>query len=254
MKFIIAIVITLSFSLFAQSGDTITTKSGLKYIVINKGTGIHAEINKSVQVHYIGSFTDGKVFDSSRERGNPIEFILGTGRVIQGWEEGIALMNVGDRYKLIIPSNLGYGKNGSGYIPPDATLIFDVELINVSTPIIEISDALVEYIIADSIQIAVNKYHELKNNHYDEYNFKDSLLRYVGYQLLNGGRTNQAIELFKLNAESFPEMADSYNCLGEAYLKKGDKEEAKIYYKKSLKINPSDKTALDNLKKLQDPK
>lgn len=250
MKYIIAIVFALSFSLSAQSADTIATKSGLKYIVNKKGAGVHAELNKLVQVHYIGSFMDGKVFDSSRERGKPIEFILGTGRVIPGWEEGIALMNVGDRYKLIIPSDLAYGKNGSGEIPPDATLIFDVELIGVSTPIIDISDVLIEYVINDSIQVAVNKYHELKKDHYDEYNFKDSLLKYVANQLLQGGKIDQAIELFKLNAESFPELSNSFDCLGEAYMKKGDKMESKKYFEKSISIDPHDQTAADNLKKL----
>jgi tetratricopeptide (TPR) repeat protein len=255
MKYIIAFVIALSFSAFAQSGDTVTTPSGLKYIVIKKGTGVHADSNKSVEVHYIGSLTDGKVFDSSRDRNEPIDFVLGTGQVIKGWDEGIALMNVGDRYKMIIPSNLAYGEKGAGgVIPPNAILIFDVELISVSVPRVAISEAMLEYVISDSIPAAIKKYHELKKDHFNEYNFKESQLNTLGYQLLQAGRTDQAIEFLKLNAESYPESANVYDSLGEAYMMKGDKLEAKKYFEKSIKINPANKNAEDNIKKLKESK
>jgi peptidylprolyl isomerase len=118
-----------------KSTDTITTASGLQYIVVEKSSNsdaVKAENGKTVDVHYTGFLTNGKVFDSSIERGEPISFELGQGRVIKGWEEGIALMHVGDKLRLIIPSNLGYGPNGAGgVIPPNATLLFDVELVNV---------------------------------------------------------------------------------------------------------------------------
>jgi peptidylprolyl isomerase len=112
--------------------DTLTTASGLKYIKVVNGTGAKAENGKTVSVHYTGSLMDGKVFDSSIERGDPIAFPLGQGMVIKGWEEGIALMKVGDKMRLIIPSELAYGDRGAGgVIPPNATLIFDVELMDV---------------------------------------------------------------------------------------------------------------------------
>ena len=108
------------------------TKSGLEYIEITTGTGTQAEAGKKVRVHYIGKFPGGKVFDSSIERGEPIEFVLGTGRVIKGWDEGIALMKVGGKARLVIPAHLGYGERGAGgVIPPNATLEFDVELVEV---------------------------------------------------------------------------------------------------------------------------
>jgi FKBP-type peptidyl-prolyl cis-trans isomerase len=115
-----------------KTTDTITTESGLKYLVVKKSNNpIKAEKGMMVNVHYTGFLIDGKVFDSSIERGNPIGFELGTGNVIRGWDEGIALMNVGDKIRLIIPADLGYGDNGAGSIPPNATLLFDVELVNV---------------------------------------------------------------------------------------------------------------------------
>lgn len=112
--------------------DTLTTASGLKYIVVKKGDGAQAAAGKTVDVHYTGYLMDGKVFDSSVERGEPISFPLGQGMVIPGWDEGIALMQVGDKIRLILPSNLAYGASGAGgVIPPNATLIFDCELMNV---------------------------------------------------------------------------------------------------------------------------
>jgi peptidylprolyl isomerase len=112
--------------------DTLTTASGLKYIIIKKGDGAQAEVGKTVDVHYTGYFMDGRVFDSSIERGEPISFGCGQAQVIKGWDEGIALMKVGDKMRMIIPSELAYGANGAGgVIPPNATLIFDVELMGV---------------------------------------------------------------------------------------------------------------------------
>ncbi|MCS6935081.1 MAG: peptidylprolyl isomerase [Chitinophagales bacterium] len=108
------------------------TASGLYYVVEREGTGPKAENGKKVQVHYTGMFANGKKFDSSYDRNQPLPFTLGAGQVIKGWDEGIALMRVGSKYKLIIPSELGYGPNGyPGAIPGNATLIFDTELISV---------------------------------------------------------------------------------------------------------------------------
>ncbi len=108
------------------------TESGLRYKMIQKGDGKQAEKGKTVSVHYEGSLENGKVFDSSYKRKSPIDFQLGVGQVISGWDEGIALLKVGDKARFVIPSHLGYGSQGAGgVIPPDATLIFDVELMNV---------------------------------------------------------------------------------------------------------------------------
>jgi len=108
------------------------TVSGLYYVVERQGEGLQAVAGKTVSVHYIGKLMDGREFDNSYSRNEPIEFKLGIGQVIPGWDEGIALMKEGAKYKLIIPSELGYGKRGAGgAIPPNATLIFDTELMKV---------------------------------------------------------------------------------------------------------------------------
>jgi len=108
------------------------TDSGLRYQIIQKGQGKAAEKGKTVSVHYKGQLSDGTVFDSSYKRNEPIDFTLGVGQVIKGWDEGIQLLKVGDKARLVIPSNLGYGPQGAGgVIPPNATLIFDVELMDV---------------------------------------------------------------------------------------------------------------------------
>ncbi len=114
-----------------EGKETQTTASGLKYIVAEKGRGIQAQNGNKVKVHYTGYFENGEIFDSSVERGQPFEFPLGQGQVIKGWDEAVALMHQGDKFHLIIPYTLAYGESGYGPIPAKATLVFDVELIEV---------------------------------------------------------------------------------------------------------------------------
>jgi len=113
-------------------GETKTTKSGVKYETIQEGTGPEAKPGQTVKVHYTGTLEDGTKFDSSRDRnGEPFTFLLGAGKVIQGWDDAVTGMKVGERRKLTIPPNLGYGAQAQGSIPPNSTLLFDVELLGV---------------------------------------------------------------------------------------------------------------------------
>lgn len=111
--------------------DYVTTASGLKYYDFQVGTGETPQTGQQVSVHYTGWLTDGTMFDSSIPRGEPIVFALGTGSVIPGWDEGVSTMKVGGKRQLVIPPALGYGENGTGPIPANATLIFEVELVSV---------------------------------------------------------------------------------------------------------------------------
>src|SRR5579859_4192230 len=113
-----------------EKKKVVTTKSGLKYEDLKEGTGAEAKKGDTVEVHYTGWLTDGKKFDSSLDRGKPFEFKLGAGMVIKGWDEGVAGMKVGGKRKLMIPPELGYGARGAGgVIPPNAELVFEVELL-----------------------------------------------------------------------------------------------------------------------------
>ena len=115
----------------AKGGKVVTTASGLKYQDIVVGTGARPQPGRTVTVHYIGTFPDGSKFDSSRDRGEPYAFTIGRGEVIPGWDEGVMSMKVGGRRKLTVPANLAYGPEGRSGIPPNATLLFDVELLDV---------------------------------------------------------------------------------------------------------------------------
>ncbi|NEO39213.1 MAG: FKBP-type peptidyl-prolyl cis-trans isomerase [Moorea sp. SIOASIH] len=113
--------------------QAVTTPSGLKYIDIVEGEGAMPETGQTVVVHYTGTLEDGSKFDSSRDRNSPFSFKIGIGQVIKGWDEGVGSMKVGGRRQLIIPPDLGYGASGAGgVIPPNATLIFDVELLKIN--------------------------------------------------------------------------------------------------------------------------
>lgn len=122
-----------------HEGNAVTcqkTDSGLMYEVIQEGSGESPQTGQNVTVHYTGWLDDngkpGTKFDSSVDRGQPFTFIIGIGQVIKGWDEGVLSMKVGEKRRLIIPSDLGYGTRGAGgVIPPNATLIFDVELLKV---------------------------------------------------------------------------------------------------------------------------
>ena len=107
--------------------------SGLRYQIIQEGTGQQPVAGQTVSVHYKGQLLDGTVFDSSYKRQKPLDFVLGQGQVIPGWDEGVSLLKVGDKARFVIPSDLAYGSRGAGgVIPPNAALIFDVELVTVS--------------------------------------------------------------------------------------------------------------------------
>jgi len=134
---LIALIVLTAAAVLAQGPTQVTgkgtkTPDGLQYWDIKTGTGDTAKSGQTVTVHYTGWLTDGKKFDSSVDRGQPFQFSLGAGQVIKGWDEGVAGMKVGGKRQLRIPPDLGYGSRGAGgAIPPNAALIFDVELLGV---------------------------------------------------------------------------------------------------------------------------
>lgn len=142
MRFLALLILGLLFSsplmaaesekMSAQKEKAVKTASGLEYVDEVEGKGASPKKGQTVIVHYTGWLTDGKKFDSSRDRNEPFAFQIGVGQVIPGWDEGVMTMKVGGKRKLTIPPDLGYGKRGAGgVIPPNATLLFDVELIDI---------------------------------------------------------------------------------------------------------------------------
>ncbi|MBN8570230.1 MAG: FKBP-type peptidyl-prolyl cis-trans isomerase [Ignavibacteria bacterium] len=249
----LTILLFANFS-FAQDtqGDTITTASGLKYIVVNASGDKPTVPGMVAIVHYDGYLLDGKKFDSSRDRNEPLEFVLGEGQVIKGWDEGVALMKIGDKYRFIIPSNLAYGSKGAGnVIPPDATLVFDVEVMGIDKARKSIASEMLMITFEKNIDEAIKRYHEAKEKEFDDYNFKEGQLNELGYNLLQGKRYDDAIKVFELNIKMFPNSANVYDSMGEGCMLKGSKELAILNYKKSLELNPNNDNAKKMLQQLE---
>jgi hypothetical protein len=228
----------------------VTTPSGLTYLITHHGTGIQPKPGDTVVVHYTGTLLNGIKFDSSRDRGEPIAFQLGAGRVIKGWDEGIALMHVGDQAVLVIPPQLAYGPRGAGngVIPPAATLIFVVELADVKAS--SLSDALSPVLKEKGIEAMIARYHELTSRGTGNLYSSESDLNGWGYRLLHEKRYKEALAVFKLNVESYPRSANVYDSLAEAFMASGDKQSAMENYKKALEINPRLESALQALQAL----
>lgn len=233
----------------SATGDTITTASGLRYVITHRGEGDRAKVGTTAIVHYTGRLTDGKIFDSSREREEPFAFKLGAGQVIKGWDEGIAQLHIGDRAVLIIPAELGYGEKGAGeVIPPNSTLVFDVELLDIKEK--TLGGMLAEVLDAKGAAAAKREYLRWKKGPANAYYVSEGELNALGYQCLKEGRTEDAMMVFEINTDLFPESANVYDSLGEACMEAGHKKQAIANYKRSLKLDPNNTNAVEMLKKL----
>jgi len=161
-------------------------------------------------------------------------------------------MRVGDRFIFTLPPELGYGEKGSGTtIPPNATLIFDYEILSVETPKTPIAATLYPIINEKGISQAVSTYLWLKNDKSAEYNFREDQLNTLGYKLLSDKKIKEAIAILELNASAYPESANVYDSLGEAYLADGQKDKAIENYEKSLQLNPKNENAAEMIKKIK---
>jgi hypothetical protein len=228
----------------------VRTASGLTYLVTEKGKGRLPKKGETVVVHYTGTLTSGAKFDSSLDRGEPIAFKLGAGRVIKGWDEGIAKLHIGDRAILVIPAKLGYGAKGAGgVIPPNATLIFVVELVDIRGP--SLAEMLFEVNKASGGAAMLARYRELKQGGFKDIYHSESDLNGLGYQLLAAKQVADAIEVFKLIVEEYPRSANAYDSLGEAYVAAGQRGLAIDSYTKALEIDPKFPSAIKALEKLK---
>ena len=225
----------------AKKSAAITTASGLTYLITKKGTGRLPKTGEMVVVHYTGMFTSGVKFDSSHDRSEPIAFKLGVGQVIKGWDEGIARLHVGDQAIFVIPSSIAYGAKGRGSIPPDTTLIFIVELVDVKET--SLGEILFDTLKTGGFEAMTARYGELKTKGFGNIHKSESDLNGLGYRLLAANKINDAIAVFKLNVEAYPNSANVYDSLAEAFLATGDRLAAIENYKKALSINPQMESA-----------
>lgn len=227
-----------------------TTQSGLTYIVTRRGEGRQPAAGETVLVHYTGALSSGVKFDSSRDRGEPFAFKLGAGRVIKGWDEGVARLRVGDQAVLVIPPALGYGERnvGDGLIPPGSTLIFIIEVLDVKAT--TLSEVLSRTLEAEGIGAVVSRFRELKGKGAADIYTSESDLNGWGYRLLGSKRTKEAIEVFKLNVEAYPNSANVYDSLAEAYLAAGDRQQAIDNYRRALELDPKMESARRALRTL----
>ena len=224
--------------------DTITTASGLKYIILEKGNGIQADSGKEVEVNYNWYLTNGSLIGSSINTDDPYYFVLGTGKVVKGWDEGISYMHVGDHFRFIIPPQLGCGSTGYKYIvPPNATLIFDTYLLSVGNAKNEIVDTLLNLTMNNGVDSAISLYKKLYNTERNKYLFIEDQLNILGFKLLMRQRKDDAIKILKLNIEMYPESAKALNNMGTAYLKLKDRNNALKYFEKALILDPENNIA-----------
>jgi len=221
--------------------DLTTTESGLKYAITSRGSGPAAKVGQVAIVHYVGTFLDGKLLDSSRQRGQPFAFTLGMGRVIRGWDEGFALMRVGDKATLLIPPDLAYGAQARGPIPGNSTLRFDVELLDLKD--YSLADVLLETLDGRGLEATEKLFAELKAEQFDGLYVDETQLNALGYGRLRSQKLAEAIAILRWNAELFPGSANVYDSLGEAYARDGQRELAIKNYERSLAINPRNTNA-----------
>lgn len=233
-----------------RASASVTTPSGLTYLITKKGTGRQAKAGDTVILHYTGTLTNGVKFDSSRDRNQPFAFKLGAGQVIKGYDEGLSKLHIGDEAILVIPPKIAYGAKGAGgVIPPDATLIFIIELLDIKAK--SLSDVISKTLAEKGVEAMITQFRSFRNGGDADLYVSEGQMNALGYSLLQKKQVNEAIEVFKLNVEAYPQSANAYDSLGEGYLLRGDKEKAIENYQKALDLDPKSENAKEVLKKLK---
>lgn len=235
-----------------NSLDTARTPSGVTCIFLQHGQGRRPKLGDIVVLRSTGVLEDGKEFRHPPDDGSPGWYWLLPGRQPEGIIEAMGLLHVGDSAVIVIPSSLGYGPKGGfkGAIPPNAPLTYVVELLDVKSK--EISSVLTETIKSGGIDAAVEQYRTLQQQDFPDVYVNEAQINGLGYNLLNEKKDSRAaIQIFQLNAQTFPNSANVYDSLGEAYAVSGQKSFAIESYKKALAIDPKKESSIQALKNLQ---
>lgn len=239
----------------AQKADTITTSSGLKYIITTKGNGAALKPGWVAVCHYILKLTDGTKIDDTRERDLPFSTPFLPTKVVPGFYEALSLMHIGDRGIFILPYTLAYGEKGSGLIPPKATLVFDIELLDTKAKSLQmvLDSVLFAKPVTESstpqTELTIKTFKAQKKLKFKDLYVSENDLNAIGYELIKK-YPKDAIEFFKLNVDQYPDSFNVYDSLGECYMALEDGKNALKNYEKSLKINPDNKNAREMILKI----
>lgn len=215
--------------------------SGLRIEIMQRGDGKRPMRGQVVLAHYTGTLADGTVFDTSRDGGDPYAFTLGKGQVIDGWEQGFAMLSVGARARLIIPPDLAYGDRELETIPANSTLFFDVEFVDLAEQ--ALADLLQEIIDTEGLAAARERYAALRVDGFPNAFVSEAQLNGLGYHYLFAGDVETALAVFGWNVDQFPASANVHDSLGEAWVKQGDRAKALASYRRSLELDPTNQNA-----------
>lgn len=259
-KNLLILIITCCFyaPVFAQKTDTTTTPSGLKYIFTTKGSGAAIVPGQLAICNYILTLTNGTKIDATGDRGVPFATQIPSEHLIKGFNEALRLMHIGDKGTFVLPYDIAYGENGKGPIPPKATLIFNIELLDIkakSLGMVLDSILFVKPVTENSkprTAEVISTFKELKKAKFKYLYVSEDDLNGIGYELIKK-YPNDAVELFKLNVKMYPKSYNAYDSLAEGYMTAGNNKLAIDNYQKSLKLNPKNTNATDMIKKMELP-
>lgn len=243
----LAIAVTTSTAAIAQTEQQ--APSGLEVKVTREGSGPFPRPGQVVVAHYVGTLSDGTRFDSSRESGEPIGFTLGRGQVIKGWDEAFAKLRVGSTALLTIPPELAYGSKQRGPIPPNSTLLFEVELLDVKDG--SLGDTVEQSIEQYGLEAGLRHFAELRSKGYPGLYVDESQLNRVGYKLLKNGKPGEAVAVLRLNTKLYPASSNAHDSLGEALAASGQTKAAIAEYRRALKLDPKAENARKMLEQLR---
>ena len=241
---------------FAQHTDTLLTTSGIKYFFTYKGTGPLLTPGWLAIWNYKVSLIDGTKIDATSDRDAPFASQYPSTHVIKGINEALSLMHIGDKATFILPSSLAYGTKGRPLIPPNSTLVFNIELLNMKAKSLEMVLDSILFEKPDTsephITAVLKTFDELKKKKFGDLYVSEDALNDIGYKLI-GKFPNDAEEILKLNVELYPKSFNVYDSLGDGYAAVGNKALAIVNYEQALKINPKNTESAQKLAKLKTP-